>query len=220
MSKLFDNVREASHLPKLVQGFKKVLIEHDLVRTLTPQNQKLLGLAEFQRKLDDNTALEEFEKEQTLYKTDDIYDFSHTESFSMAAESFVPANELTEEQRIDVLHKSLVQMMNHGGYRTSDKTFCKQRHWVAVYRIAADEGFTIDGQPRYFKQIVDGMHLSNCEVPLNIDTLERKIKGVYSTSFVDWSENGLVGKSIDEYNDIKQCAEVFLKILSDNRPKR
>ena len=45
-------------------------------------------------------------------------------------------------------------------------------------------------------------------------------RGVYSDSFVDWSESGLAGKSLDEYNDIKQCAEVFLKILSDNRPRR
>lgn len=59
-----------------------------------------------------------------------------------------------------------------------------------------------------------------CKVPLNIDSLERSIKGVYSDSFVDWSESGLAGKSLDEYNDIKQCAEVFLKILSDNRPRR
>lgn len=220
VSKLFDNVREASHLPKLVQGFKKVLIEHDLVRTLTPQNQKLLGLAEFQRKLDDNTALAEFEKEQTTDKTGKIYDFSLTESFDMAAESFVPANELTEEQRIDVLRKSLVQMMNHGGYRASDKIFCKQRHWIAVYRIAADEGFTIDGDYRYFKHIVDSMNLTNCKIPLNIDTLERSFKGIYSVSFVDWSEDGLMGKSLDEYNDIKQCAKVFLKILSENRPKK
>lgn len=148
------------------------------------------------------------------------YDDENSHDYSMVAESFVPANELTKEQRIDVLRKSLVQMMNHGGYRSSDKTFCKQRHWVAVYRIAVDEGFTIDGQPRYFKQIVDGMHLSNCVVPLNIDTLERSIKGRYGTSFVEWSENGLVGKRLDEYNDIHHCSEVFLKILSDNRPKR
>ena len=59
-----------------------------------------------------------------------------------------------------------------------------------------------------------------CKVPLNIDPLERSIKGVYSDSFVDWSESGLAGKSLDEYNDIKQYAEVFLKILSDNRPRR
>ena len=111
-------------------------------------------------------------------------------------------------------------MMNHGGYRASDKTFSKQRHWIAVYRIAADEGFTIDGDYRYFKHIVDGMSLSNCKVLLNIDSLERSIKGVYSESFVDWNGDGLVGKSLDEYNDIKRCAEAFLKILSDNRPKR
>ena len=64
------------------------------------------------------------------------------------------------------------------------------------------------------------MNLSNCKVPLNIDTLERSIKGVYSESFVDWNGDGLVGKSLDEYNDIHHCSEVFLNILSDNRPKR
>jgi type I restriction enzyme R subunit len=163
----------------------------------------------------------EMQRESTVIP---VHSYSYNDEgspeYSMAAESFIAANELTEEQRIDVLCKTLVQMMNHGGYRASDKTFCKQRHWVAVYRIAADEGFTIDGQPRYFKQIVDGMHLSNCEVPLNIDTLERIIKGVYSTSFVDWSENGLSGKNLDEYKDIKHCAGVFLNILLDNRPKR
>ena len=111
-------------------------------------------------------------------------------------------------------------MMNHGGYRASDKTFCKQRHWVAVYRIAADEGFTIDGDYRYFKHIVDGMNLQICNVALNIDTLEKSVKGVYGMSFVDWSDNGLSGKNLDEYNDIHHCSEIFLKILSDNRPKR
>ena len=220
VEKLFGNVRENSHLPKLVESLRKVLIEHDLVRTLSPQNQKLLGLSEYQQKLDDQRALEEFEKEQTIEKISKIYDFSAVESFGMAAEPFVPANELTEEQRIDVLRKSLIQMMNKGGYRASDKTFCKQRHWIAVYRIAADEGFTIDGYYRYFRHIVDGMNLQNCKIALNIETLERSIKGVYGMSFVDWSDNGLSGKNLDEYNDIHYCAEVFLKILSDNRPKR
>ncbi|MBQ2026263.1 MAG: hypothetical protein II215_07325, partial [Paludibacteraceae bacterium] len=176
-------------------------------------------LFEYQQKLDDQRTLEEFTKEQTIEKTSKIYDCSAVESFGIAAESFVPANELTEEQRIEVLRKSLIQMMNHGGYQASDKTFCKQRHWISIYRIAADEGFTIDGDYRYFKHIVNGMNLSNCKVPLNIDTLGRRIKGIYSSSYVDWIENGLDGKNLDEYNDIKQCAEIFLKILSDNRPK-
>lgn len=140
--------------------------------------------------------------------------------YSMAAEAFIPANELTEEQRIDVLKRSLIQMMNHGGYRESDKTFCKQRHWISVYRIAADEGFIIEGDFRYFKHVVDGMNLTNNKVPLNVDMLERGIKGVYENSFEDWSDSGLTGKNLNEYNDIKHCAEVFMKILSDNRPKR
>ena len=148
------------------------------------------------------------------YNDEDSY------SSSMVAESFVPANELTEEQRIEVLRKSIVQIMNHGGYRASDRTFSKQRHWIAIYRIAADEGFTIDGDFKYFKHIVDRMNLQSCKVALNIDKLEKNVKGIYGISFVDWSDNGLSGKNLDEFNDIKQCAEVFLKILSDNRPKR
>lgn len=140
--------------------------------------------------------------------------------YSMAAESFVPANELTEEQRIEVLRKSIVQMMNHGGYRSSDKTFCKQRHWIAIYRVAADEGFTIDGDFRYFKHIVDGMNLPNSKIALNIETLEKSVEGVYANSYVDWSDNGLLGKKLDEYNDISHCAEVFLKIIMKNRPKK
>ena len=64
------------------------------------------------------------------------------------------------------------------------------------------------------------MNLANSKVPLNIDTLERRIKGDYSESFVDWSDYGLSGKDLDEYNDIHHCSEVFLNILSDNRPKR
>ncbi len=145
----------------------------------------------------------------------------HEQRFAIAADSgFVPANELAEEQRMEVLRKSLKKMMNHGGFRHSDRTFCKQRHWIAVYRIATDEGFAIDGDFGYFKQMIDGMNLTNCPLPLNIEALERGIKGVYSTSFVDWSANGLAGKSLDEYNDIRHCAKVFLQILTENRPKK
>ncbi|MBR2238113.1 MAG: type I restriction endonuclease subunit R [Prevotella sp.] len=162
---------------------------------------------------------EEGKQETPIISLSDSYD-EEEQIYDMAAESFIPANELTEEQRIDVLHKSLAQMMNHGGYRASDRTFSKQRHWIAVYRIAADEGFTIDGDFRYFKHIVDGMNLQNCKVVLKSDTLEKNVKGVYDMSFVDWSANGLFGKNLDEYNDIHHCAEVFLQILSDNRPKK
>ena len=71
--------------------------------------------------------------------------YENVQAYGMVAESFVDAHELTEAQRIDVLRQSLIQMFNHGGYRTSDKTFCKQRHWLSVYRVAADEGFYYRG---------------------------------------------------------------------------
>lgn len=101
--------------------------------------------------------------------------------------------------------------MNYGNYRASDKTFCTRRHWIPVYRIAAVGGFTIDGDYCYFKHIVYGTNLSDCKAPL----IERSIKGVYRASNVYWSEDGLVEKNLNEYNDIKQCTEVFLKTCQE-----
>ena len=94
----------------------------------------------------------------------------------------------------------------------------------AMKLVEEEEGLTVkdnpvDGDFRYFKHIVDGMNLQSSKVALNIDTLKKNVKGIYGMSFVDWSDNGLSGKDLDEYNDIHHCAEVFFKILSDNRPK-
>lgn len=140
--------------------------------------------------------------------------------YDRAAESFVPVTELTEQQKIDILHKSLTQMIHHGGYKASDRTFCKQRHWIAIYRIAADEGFIIDGDFNHFKHIVEEMKLPIEDIPLKADTLAQTVKGVYAKSFVDWRSDGLSGRRLNEYNDIKHCAEVFKQILAENRPKR
>lgn len=46
VSRLFDNVREDSHLPKLVQALKKVILEHQMGFGLTENNRKLLGITE------------------------------------------------------------------------------------------------------------------------------------------------------------------------------
>ena len=51
--------------------------------------------------------------------------------------------------------------------------------------------------------IIDGMSLTNCKVALNIDTLERSVKGMYDMSFVDWNSDALSGKSLEEYKDIR-----------------
>ena len=141
------------------------------------------------------------------------------QEYDRAAEC-IPASELTEQQKIDVLRKSMIQMLRHGGYRASDRTFCKQRHWIAVYRIAADEGFILDGDFKYFKHIVDEMGLPIADIPLKADTLEQTVKGVYDNSFIDWKSDSLTGRRLNEYNDIHHCAEVFAQILAENRPKR
>ena len=147
------------------------------------------------------------------------YEATDEKEYGRAADPFVPASELTEQQRIDVLRKSMMQMINHGGYRATDKTFCKQRHWISIYRIAADEGFTIDGDFWYFKHIIDGMKLPIEDISLKASTLEQTVKGVYANSFADWKSDGLSGRRLNEYNDIRHCAEVFAKILAENRPK-
>lgn len=137
----------------------------------------------------------------------------------MAAEQFIDAKNLTEKQRADVLQQSLIQLMNHGGYVSSNKTFCKQRHWVSVYRIAVDEGF-IENDYEKFQKRIDEMNLQNCSVPLNIVTLKQTLKDVYATPFKEWKSEGVSDRKLSEYNDIKHCADVFIQILSKNRPKK
>lgn len=160
---------------------------------------------------------------QHVAPTIPIRPYRHEESdeqkYDKAAD-FIPASELTEQQRVDVLKKSLQQMLNHGGYRAADRTFCKQRHWISIYRIAADECFVIDGDFRQFKRIIDGMNLPISDIPLKADTLEQTVRGVYANSFVDWNSDSLTGRRLNEYNDIKHCAEIFKRILEENRPKR
>lgn len=88
VDKLFNNVREDSHLQKLIQGLKKVLIDFDLVRALTIQNQKLLGLAEYQRKIDDAEALAQYEEDLKSEQAEFTYELPDTEYSEIAAEPF------------------------------------------------------------------------------------------------------------------------------------
>ncbi len=91
---------------------------------------------------------------------------------------------------------------------------------IAVYRIAADEGFIIDGDFAYFKRVVDSMNLPIDDIPLKADTLQQTVKGVYAKSFLDWKSDGMTGRRLSEYNDIHNIAQIFSQILADNRPKR
>lgn len=67
---------------------KKVLIDFDLVRALTIQNQKLLGLAEYQRKIDDAEALAQYEEDLKSEQAEFTYELPDTEYSEIAAEPF------------------------------------------------------------------------------------------------------------------------------------
>lgn len=144
-------------------------------------------------------------------------EYDGTPSYGMAAES-IDVRDLPEEKRIDLLKQCIVQLTN-SSYSKKDAVFTKQRHWEAVYRIAADKGFVIDGDYRYFKHIIDGMSLTN--VPeLKADTIEKLNKGVYAQAFEDWSPNGLLGKDLSAYNEIYLCGEKFMKIIDAKIPQK
>ena len=45
------------------------------------------------------------------------------------------------------------------------------------------------------------------------------IDGVYASDKADWTSEGLMGKKLSEYQDIKRCLESFEKIVSENVAK-
>ena len=44
---------------------------------------------------------------------------------------------------------------------------------------------------------------------LSVDLLERLNTGIYAESYVDWRPDGLTGKKLNEYVDIKRVADEF-----------
>lgn len=118
-----------------------------------------------------------------------------------------------EEKRIATLKKSICQLI---GYEPKKSPLNKQRHWIAIYRIAADKGFIIEGDFAYFKRIIDDMQISNLPVPLKIESLQSSIKDVYAKDIEDWTDDNLSGKKLAEYEDIKKCADAFAKIVENN----
>jgi hypothetical protein len=118
-----------------------------------------------------------------------------------------------EEKRIATLKKSICQLI---GYEPKKSPLSKQRHWIAIYRIAADKRFIIEGDFAYFKRIIDDMQISNLPVPLKIESLQSSIKDVYAKDIEDWTDDNLSGKKLAEYEDIKKCADAFAKIVENN----
>lgn len=127
----------------------------------------------------------------------------------IAAES-VNVRELEEEDRIDLFKRCLTALWNSNYAPTP---FTKARHWVAVYRIAADYGFVIDGDFERFKDFIDNMNFHEIPVMLNTIALERECQGVYAKHIDDWSGEGLTGRDLNKYVDIQRCAQAFMVIV-------
>ena len=121
-----------------------------------------------------------------------------------------------EEKRIATLRKSICRLI---GYEPKKSPLSKQRHWIAIYRIAADKGLIIEGDFAYFKRIIDDMQISNLPVPLKIESLQSSIKDVYAKDFEDWTSDGLSGRKLAEYEDIRKCADAFAGIVENNTQK-
>ena len=142
----------------------------------------------------------------------DSEDFSQ-DTYLLAAEP-INVSELTIDERIVILRECILGLQNVG-FSAKTKVFTKQCQWIAIYRIAADYGLAIDGDLRYFNQKVSEMEITGLpNLPNNY--LENHIKNRYSRSFEDWTSDGLDGKELQEYNDIRNCAVKFESIVKRN----
>jgi type I restriction enzyme R subunit len=135
------------------------------------------------------------------------------EGARMVAEGEI--KDLPEEQRIELLKKCLKSFM---GYDAKTSPFKKQRHWESIYRVAADYGFIIDGDYDYFKSFIDRMNLSTLPAALSISLMEKLNQGVYANPLEEWSNDGLEGRKLTEYEDIKSCADKFEEVVKKNKP--
>lgn len=135
---------------------------------------------------------------------------------NMVAEP-VEIGDLPEERRIELLKKCIVELL---GYNPKKSVFSKQRHWEAIYRVAADYGFVIDGDYSQFKRFVESMQLNYLPAALTHEFLDKANTGIYAQNYEDWISEGFTGRKLQEFQDIKHCAEVFKNIVEDTIPKK
>ncbi len=153
------------------------------------------------------------EENSYVHKVIQLHPYYNEENDDQQLVAEADVKDWPEEKRIATLKKSICQLI---GYEPKKSPLSKQRHWIAIYRIAADKGFIIEGDFAYFKRIIDDMQISNLPVPLKIESLQSSIKDVYAKDIEDWTDDNLSGKKLAEYEDIKKCADAFAKIVENN----
>ncbi len=158
-----------------------------------------------------NSSKEENGSSQILKK----YEFWDKNSLDVVAENWADVKELPEQTRVEIFQKSLEQMFHLVDYK-GNKTFSKQRHWLAIYRIAVDLCFVIDYDYSYFSNFIERMKLDGCPVPFKISALEKLNTGIYQEPLKEWNSITLTKKECKQFDDIKACAISFKNILMSN----
>lgn len=141
------------------------------------------------------------------YSLPDGEPLGREEDYRMVAER-ITVKGWDEATRLDILKECIVSIMGYG-FNSRLSTFSKQRHWEAIYRIAVDYGFMIDGDYGYFKKVIDGMQITNLPYEVTTALLQRLNQGVYAQDIKDWTNEGLAGRALKEYEDIRKCAKAF-----------
>lgn len=151
------------------------------------------------------------------YTLDDADSAEHEDMYGdgmkMAAER-TTVQDLEEATRFEILKNCMTKLLNYS-YNKRNAVFTKLRHWEAVYRVAVDYGFAIDGDYIYFKNLIDRMNLQKLPYALTTNFLANHNVGIYAKDLKDWTSDGLEGKELSEYEDIKKCADVFDAIVKN-----
>lgn len=129
------------------------------------------------------------------------------EHMMMAAEDLT-AEGLTEQQKKEILRKAVVRLI---GYDANNSLFTKQRHWESIYRVAADKALVIDGDYRYFCDVIEELNIEGIPAMPAVEKLEKLNTGIYAESFCNWTPEGLEGNRLTEYNDIRRYADKFME---------
>lgn len=144
-------------------------------------------------------------KNTTMYQGDEA-------NVSQVAAEDLAVKGMDEVTSLGILKECIVELL-HNDYKKKDAVFTKQRQWEAVYRIAVDYGFVIDGEYDYFKRVIDDMNIQGIPYALTKNFLKNHNTGIYAQNIKDWTSEGLSGNALAEYEDIKKCADAFKRIV-------
>ena len=61
--------------------------------------------------------------------------------------------------------------------------------------------------------MIEDIDIQTLPYALTNNFLKNNNTGIYAKNMKDWTSEGLAGKALAEYEDIKKCAEVFEKIV-------